>query len=655
MTKIEKLIVDETNKEEGDIINFFYDISSNEYYIIFANAKIKILKMGNPLESPSFHKKEYEIGQLSSNQKITNMITSNLSNLTLFSIDKKIYLEKIDEAITDQENKINFQLLGSPETSYSPIKIKFHPLNQELVCVLSEKNNFKIFNANKNIEDPIFSRNFRFDLTEKIVDFAFCQSKKLHIEKMEDFHLFLLTEKNTIHFYTPILIANLKFSDCFLEKIEEKFKNIAKIDFNYSCLFDQFKNDCVEYYENCLTNVDDAEYIFNDSSQQKMRYLMSVSNFELPVQVFLFDVVGVENFGTFIVIGMMNQKNIIGKIIFYLIPQEITKFEENKYEPILMKEIEFEFESQSEPKCSSSEMKVFILTKYKLLMIDYSFLTKNKFDLKTKKEYLQSLLQSFQNCFYSIDNFEEINFFGVCSFSDFSIRVLGRNKDSHAIVIFNAQFQKKVKSNLNEKEHNQKSKDLSSKLSFFDNMKSPEMDSFNKKSKSAFDSDLESILKETQEVKDKMSLLIGSNDQKYDKNKSFEDIFQKVDNLNKKQELAMKSIKKDVERQYHTSYQLANNSEWIHKTTHKLETFKTTALESFDILKKRNDYAKKRFIVIYSKLIESNKVWENEKNLLLEEFGTMTQTEMNAHYEDEIKLVFLIDYKKNEKKQLGKK
>lgn len=633
MTEIESLIIENNISEAPSSVNFYFDQSRGEHYVIDKTGKITIYKLNNPLNSPKFEKKEFEINVPLSFSSHSFIMTSPQSKITIVIIENNIYLEKIRSCIFENSSKIEFQKLGLKEAAFKPIKIKFHPVEQSSICVLYEKGLFRVFDSNINIEEAIFSYNFRFDIKEKIVDFSFVETGKFVIDSFANFNLFLLSDFNDVFIFSPILVGKLKMSDAFISHLDLKIEEYQKEEFGLARDMDVFKGECVDYNKRVDQVAENAGYIFNDKTVKKIKLIGVLKETETSQKVLLFHILLLENVGSLIILGV--EFGMIVRFSFHLIVSEINPVKMERCGILLLKEFEINFEKNAKKKVIFQNWKICVLLPSKICVIDLDFLRKLKREKGNEEKYLEKLNQNFEGCFYVKNRTNEFDFVDVYPTLSEGIRILGFNK-FHKTLHFAALIQK------NKKTKFERSVKINPKkmenFPDFKELNLPQIDFVPKINKNEFNFLIENL---ENEFKDFNAKILAS--YKNNRNKEIEEldeeIIKKIEKFNSERENLVDQVIDNLNEQKIEGLEIQRSANEHKNLLLNFNSQKKSLNERLENLKKRFENSTKKFGKLYTKFYEKIGLSNFENNELNFGILRLDQDQISEYFESEMKEV----------------
>jgi hypothetical protein len=161
---------------------------------------------------------------------------------------------------------LHMEILGEIFSKQSPRviqKLAFHPLNDSIICVLTNENLFKVYDIFASVEDPvrqwvILKEKSILSLNEtkhkpeyEVTSFEFGSNISFGWQK---FSVFFICQNGSLYLLCPFLIHNFSLENEFLENLElecdqlddsEVFKNEQR---QFIELLKKYQTEISEYY-----------------------------------------------------------------------------------------------------------------------------------------------------------------------------------------------------------------------------------------------------------------------------------------------------------------------------------------------------------------------------------------------------------------------
>jgi hypothetical protein len=298
------------------------------------------------------------------------------SRIVVFSDHKHIYAEKLYLKEKENSEKAVFQTIGEALGPRKIRRLKFHPLNGNIVGILYESNIFEIYDLESDLEEPLYYKNFTH-LTKGIssmVEFCFVISSSPVVQSLDDLRVFLFTSEHDIYSVFPVFLPGLPISDSFFESASNIKDDLSKEDFVLAEQIERIKESLADINNNgsgqnqisLVTN-------YNDQLGAKPQFIESLTGTETHKKVLIFEILKISNLGNVLILVTADTSEMVTHI--FLCVNELSDPEIGKKQVFIeLQKLKIVNEAGCEVRTHFENRSLFIFKKTKLMKIDFSFL-----------------------------------------------------------------------------------------------------------------------------------------------------------------------------------------------------------------------------------------------------------------------------------------
>lgn len=431
MIKIESVATFDESEKMNPPLLFFYDSILNSYIVLQKDGNLWLMKMNGVDKRLEMMRRNLKVsleGQAENESILISKARVNLEGrLIVIVVNNKLYTEALSQIVNNASKAVQFQIVGAPVLWAPIVDVKFHPTEPNYLAVLTQDDEFIIFDLNSNVDEPLLKIVLRNNIASSFVTFSFCAPNNSHSIRIEHLSVFLLSSDGEIYVNYPVISPGQRVSEQSLAELHALADRKSEISFELSRSFENFIEQLEKFNASFDKNGEDSTYSFvNWDVPQKLRLVCRLQNFKYDPDVELFDVIHKEGLGCFVVCVACDEKTATFSIS--VIEGEIFPTYQHKNNLVTLKTISVDLEEPDEVLFRPGKDALCLSKRDEVMLFSYQFLRFLNTKTKDKESLIGELNWNLSNCLGVLrqqSDFEVIDSMVSCCTHE--IRLLGYN------------------------------------------------------------------------------------------------------------------------------------------------------------------------------------------------------------------------------------